>query len=218
MSVIDFSPEDRRRWKLFNGKQPDPTTAFKTAGVPYFRRGKNRVLGPDDFMPVGPHAGKQLRAVPVDYLHWVNSQPWASTWAPWAAVSDYLSRHVVDASDAMPSFSDMPPLIWIQCMTLTTPDPRYIDHLHTFASAVLNFHPIQDYARPSKHAPAGYYPLTPKGIDHAARNGALILVVTADPSGPQPYPDARAHRSDPADAIRAVQTEHVAGEESAHRR
>jgi hypothetical protein len=170
MSVIDFSLEDRRRWKLFNGKQRDPTHAFKSAGVPYFRRGKDRVLGPDDFMPVGPHAGKQLRAVPVDYLHWVDAQPWASHWIPWAAVRDFMSRYILDSSESQPT--SMPDHVIFVSGNALTADARHLDELHTFAAAVLHFKPSHDYARPTKNHPAGYYPLTPRGIAHSLRNGA----------------------------------------------
>lgn len=83
---------DHAKWQRFNGRQIDPTRRNRGRGT-YFRPGHDRILvGPDSFMPCGEHMGKHLRAVPVDYLAWVDAQPWSQTWDGWQPVQDYLSR------------------------------------------------------------------------------------------------------------------------------
>lgn len=103
MSVWTETPEERRRWHLFNGRQIDPTRAPKRHGRAYFRRGAMGVLMPDDFMPVGEHASKHLRAVPVDYLLWVNAQPWARDWPQWQPVADYIARFITEGAETPPT-------------------------------------------------------------------------------------------------------------------
>lgn len=101
-SSISFSDDDRRRWRLFNGKQHDPTKRPGAAGVPYFaRRNRERILRPDDFMPVGEYAGsrsrpgKHMRAVPLDYLLWVDAQSWSQFWPGWGPVHDFIENYVL---------------------------------------------------------------------------------------------------------------------------
>lgn len=125
---------------------PDPTQLPAAAEVPYFRPGHQRVLMPDDFMPVGEHARKHLRAVPPAYLHWVNAQPWAQDWYLWQPVADYLTR--------FPLPSDLPPtptIIFVSPLDPCTPTqawpwpsiatlhtlPGYEDRLHAFALGAL---------------------------------------------------------------------------------
>ncbi len=98
MSAWSLSPEEHRRERFWRSKPQDPTRAHAKAGIPYYSRGRgrDRVLMPDDFMPVGEHTGKHLRSVPTDYLLWVNAQPWAAHWPAWAPVADYLSRFAAE--------------------------------------------------------------------------------------------------------------------------
>jgi len=103
MSSWSPTPEQRRKEAFWRTPPKDPTRAARRAGVPYHARRSiaadgTRILMPDDFMPVGEHAGKHLRAVPADYLLWVNSQPWAARWAHWQPVADYLSRFPLSGS------------------------------------------------------------------------------------------------------------------------
>ena len=94
MSAWTQSNDQLRREKFWRTPPPDPTKAFRKSGVPYYRPGKNRVLMPDDFMPLGPHAGKHLRAVPPDYLLWVHAQDWSKNWVQWRPVADFIDRFI----------------------------------------------------------------------------------------------------------------------------
>lgn len=105
MSTWSPSDEQRRKERFWRTPVPDPTRLAKRAGVPHYARRSvtragARVLMPDDFIPVGEHASKHLRAVPLDYLLWVNAQPWARHWPHWQPVADYISRFLLDASDS----------------------------------------------------------------------------------------------------------------------
>lgn len=130
---------DRRRFRTFNGPQRDPTRAGKKSDTPYFRPGKDRILGPDDFMPVGEHAGKQLRAVPPEFLLWVDQQPWSKHWAPWAAVHSYIERYILPDPETAAAI-DLPagPIIFITEGGLLHTLPGYEDMLHAFAVGALN--------------------------------------------------------------------------------
>ena len=120
--------------KFWRTAPVDPTRPFQKAGVPYFRRGHDRALMPDNFMPVGEHAGKHLRAVPVDYLIWVDSQPWSRHWAPWAAVHDFIERFITDPEAAAAHNVPTGPVIFVDVLRKhVTTNPLFIPgsaHLH----------------------------------------------------------------------------------------
>ena len=147
MSAWTPSNEQRDKERFWRTKPKDPTAAFRKSGVPYYRPGKQRVLMPDDFMPLGPHAGKHMRAVPTDYLLWVNAQPWAANWPHWQPIADYISRCII-------IFYDPPATTaiffvdrlrqWptpIKCFRAGSSHlhtlPGWEDHLHTFALGAL---------------------------------------------------------------------------------
>lgn len=137
MSIWSRSAAEENREQFWRTPPKDPTKAHRKSGTPYFRRGQGRILMPDDFMPAGEHAGKHLRAVPVDYLVWVDAQPWSRHWAPWIPVSDYISRFVT--SDAETSGAiETPPASSILFMDELRKHPTRIKcfeagsaHLHT---------------------------------------------------------------------------------------
>ncbi len=93
MSTWSRSPAEKRRERFWRTAPPDPARVAKRSGRSYFRAGHGRVLTPHDMMPCGEHQGKHMRAVPADYLLWVNAQPWAPRWLPWQPVADYLTRY-----------------------------------------------------------------------------------------------------------------------------
>lgn len=153
MSTWSQSTAERRKEAFWRSKPKDPTRAFAKAGVPYYRQGKGRVLMPDDFMPLGPHAGKHLRAVPPDYLLCVNAQPWSRNWVQWQPVADFIDRFLLDASDAdlhVPQSPSLPLIfadrlrVWptaIKCFKEGSSHlhclPGWEDYLHTFAIGAL---------------------------------------------------------------------------------
>jgi hypothetical protein len=161
MSVI-FNADDQRRHRLFNGRQIDPTRRAAQAGIPHYgTRNRSRVLMPDDFIPVGPHAGKHLRAIPPDYLLWVNAQPWSKCWVQWQPVADYISRFLLEGSDSDPSssysssYSYSNPVIFVDRLQIWPTErkcfrdgsshlhclPGWEDYLHTFALGALALDP-----------------------------------------------------------------------------
>lgn len=151
MSVWSVTPEERRRWKLFNGKQHDPATRGRKSGVPYFRKNSARVLGPDDYFPLGPHMGKTLRQVPPDYLAWVDAQPWAREWHLWEPVRSYIERYILPSPEDYPDFQEphSSPVLFVSAFGPAPADaghcfeqgmsklhtlPGWEDALHTFAN------------------------------------------------------------------------------------
>jgi len=130
MSAWTQSNEQRDRERFWRTPPPDPTRAFKKSGTPYYRPGKNRVLMPNDFMPIGPHAGKHMRAVPTDYLHWVNTQPWSKDWPHWQPIADYLDRFPSEETSNSLQVIFITPLrgLFAELHTL----PGHDDKLHTF--------------------------------------------------------------------------------------
>ena len=179
MSTLNFSPEDRRKFRLFNGPQHDPTRLAASAGVPYYRPGKGRVLMPDDFMPVGPHAGKHLRAVPPDYILWVNAQPWAATWAHWQPVADYLSRFLTTDPDAQDGLHPAAgPKIYLTALRGITAElhclPGDNDYLHTFAEGALHLDRSHFWNNP-QYAEYPHYRLAAKKHDTALGHGAELI-------------------------------------------
>jgi hypothetical protein len=151
-----FDAADYRRHRLYNGPQIDPTRRAAKAGIPHYgTRNRSRVLMPDDFIPIGPHAGKHLRAIDPAYLLWVNAQAWSQCWVQWQPVADYISRFLIEASDSdlsrvpmtSPIFTDRLQ-IWpterkcfkngsshLHCL------PGWEDYLHTFALGALALDP-----------------------------------------------------------------------------
>lgn len=139
--MTNWSPsaEQDRKWKLFNGKQIDPTRHAKNLGseAPYFKRGQDRVLMPDSFMPVGVHRGKHMRAVPHDYLLWVDAQPWVKRWAGWEAVHSYIERFIAADPETSPTHTLPDVHFWVSSHRLYTL-PGHEDYLHAYVVAALN--------------------------------------------------------------------------------
>jgi len=161
MSSWSLSPEQRRKEKFWRTPVPDPTRRPAQAGVPYHARRSitrdgTRVLMPDDFMPIGPHAGKHLRAVPPDYLLWVNQQPWSRDWHHWQPVAHFIENYITcdpDTSESIhvptgPLIFVDPVQVWptqIACFKNGTSHlhtlPGYLDYLQTFALGALRLRP-----------------------------------------------------------------------------
>lgn len=158
----------RRRWRTFNSKQIDPTRQGKATDTPYFRRGQNRILGPDDFMPTGEHAGKHLRAVPPEFLLWVDQQPWSKQWAPWAAVHSYIERYILPDPETADAINlPVGPIIFLTESWLLHTLPGYEDMLHAFAVGALNM-------KTASYRPGvlPHYCLEEKQYSRALRQGA----------------------------------------------
>lgn len=183
MSTI-FDHNDYKRHRLFNGPQIDPTRRAKKRGHDHYAsRNRSRILMPDDFLPLGPHAGKHLRAVPVDYLLWVNQQPWAAQWSRWQPVADYISRFLVSDPETPPT-ADIPvgPVIFVDeiqqypgptarcfrdgsCHLHTL--PGFLDLLQTFAIGALDLDP--DWLQ---HKTMPHFDLTKGKRELALQHGA----------------------------------------------
>lgn len=180
MSVWSTSNEQLGSERFWRTPPPDPTQLPAAAEVPYFRPGHQRVLMPDDFMPVGEHARKHLRAVPPAYLHWVNSQPWAQHWHPWQPVADYLTRFPLPADlPATPAVIFVSPLDpctptrlwpWPSISSLHTL-PGYEDLLHAFALGALG---LQRRWFHRHHGALPHYELHEVGQDRALGHGAEL--------------------------------------------
>lgn len=220
-----FDHDDLRRHRLFNGPQIDPTRRAKKLGLPHYARRTqvSRALMPDDFMPIGPHAGKHLRAVPTDYLLWVNAQPWSKTWSQWQPIADYISRHPLSQSPSLPvSQSPDLPIIFVDPLqqwphatkifragsshlhTL----PGYLDHLHTFAMAALSLRPEW-----MQHEECPHYDLTVAKHQFALEAGATLIdrrsmaahiILWRDfrNAKPKPLPDPSTHTRIANDTLR----------------
>jgi hypothetical protein len=167
-----FNHNDDRRHRLFNGRQRDPTRQGKASDTPYFRKGHGRVLMPDSFMPVGEHAGKHLRAVPTEYLLWVNAQPWSKTWTPWQPVHDFIERFITsDPETANTAALPAGPVIFLTKGGLLHTLPGFEDLLHAFAVGALNLR-TNGYQRGTPP----YYPLLlVRAHDAALRHGATQI-------------------------------------------
>jgi hypothetical protein len=181
-----FDADDRRRQRFWNTAPPDPTRLAKKSGTPYFRHGdRSRPLTPHSFMPVGPHASKQLHAVPPDYLLWVHQQPWSRTWAHWQPVTSYIERYLLtdpDTSDtiAVPTgqliFVD-PIQQWptpLKCFAAGSSHlhtlPGHLDLLETFAIGALGLE-----ARWLQHKECPHFDLTIRKHDQAIHAGAVEI-------------------------------------------
>ena len=170
MSAWTPSNEQRDKERFWRTKPKDPTAAFRKSGVPYYRPGKQRVLMPDDFMPLGPHAGKHMRAVPTDYLLWVNTQPWSKTWPHWQPVADYLERFPIEGATAR---VEADPLFYVTINPRLYTLPGHEDLLQTFAEAVLNQQPSHYEIGAPPH-----YQLTTRQALIALQHYPLVRTVT----------------------------------------
>lgn len=190
MSVWSSTCRERRRERFWRTAPPDPTAQAKKRGTPYHARRSvtaagGRVLMPDDFMPLGPHAGKQLRAVPPDYLLWVNQQPWSKAWHHWQPLADYIERFILsdpDTSEAIhiptgPLMYVDPVQVWptqIRCFKNGSSHlhtlPGYLDYLQTFALGALWLQPEWCQNKETPH-----YDLTIAKHQQAIRLGAVEI-------------------------------------------
>lgn len=147
------SKEERRKFRFWNTAPPDARRDARKHGGAHFDRVMHAVLMPDSPMPVGPHAEKTMRQVPVDYLAWVQAQPWAAAWVPWRPVADYLDRHPVGPDPDCP-----PHVVYVSQMQACTPTSEWTwpehalltchpdidlhgDKFHTFAQGALGLRP-----------------------------------------------------------------------------
>lgn len=139
MSPWSASNAQLRKEKFWRTKPPDPTQPFRKAGVPYYAKrahGSRSNLTPSDFMPIGPHAGKHLHAVPPDYLLWVNAQPWSRNWVQWHPIADFISRFLIDASDSdLSSGPPFSPLSPVQTQLI------YVDPIQQWPTKIKCFQP-----------------------------------------------------------------------------
>lgn len=179
-----FDHNDRRRHRFWNTKPTDPTALSRRGGA-YFRPGTNRVLGPDSFMPIGEHASKHMRAVPLEYLLWVHAQPWAKHWDSWQPVTTYLENYVLPDHETSDTLPDMPtPTFYldrvrrwptkIKCFKDGNSHlhclPGHEDFLHAFAVGGLNL--SRDWYQPGS---LPHYDLTTSRHEHALRLGAVLI-------------------------------------------
>jgi len=185
-----FSHEDRQKFRFWNTAPPDPVAALKKRGQAYHPRnslGKDQILMPQSPMPIGEHTGKLMSAVPLDYLRWVNDQPWAAQWQHWAPVADYLTRYPLPP---WPQGREPGPMIFVtplepctytkafpfqRCGYLSSlPESETI--LHAFAIGALDLR--RDWFQPYNNVhPAGTscYPLNPTRHATAIQAGAQVL-------------------------------------------
>jgi hypothetical protein len=172
MSQWSISNAARRREQFWRTKPPDPTQQHAKAGVPYYRPGQSRVLMPDDFMPLGPHAGKHLRAVPAAYLAWVNAQPWSAAWPHWQPVADFLTRFPLPPHDPVHAEMYVTALrhdhAELYCL------PGHNDYLHTFAEGALRLDRRHFWNNP-RQVEWPHYRLTARLHDAALGHGAVLV-------------------------------------------
>jgi hypothetical protein len=186
-----FNADDRRRHRLFNGPQFDPTQAAAKAGMPYHARRSvktdgGRVLMPDDFMPIGDHSGKHLRAVPTDYLRWIDAQPWAATWREWQPVRDYLSRFPLPPAplpeitltvDAVRIHPGSKGIFREGASRLYVTQDDHLPYLHAFAHGALDL--WRQWFRPADATAPPHYLLTPAAQKIALDLGASLVSTRA---------------------------------------
>lgn len=178
-----FSAEERRRHRFWNRAPADPTKAARQGKGSYFRPGHGRVLMPDSFMPCGDHAGKVMRAVPLDYLLWANAQPWAKHWDSWQPVADYIDRFIIDGPDTQDALPDLPtPTFYLGSPLPVSPSqslkvssvlhclPGHEDLLHAFAVGGLGL--SRDWYQPGA---LPHYDLSRSRHEHALSLGAVLI-------------------------------------------
>ena len=138
--------------------------------MPYFRRGHDRVLMPDDFMPLGTHAGKHLRAVPVDYLLWVDDQPWSRQWTPWQPVHDFIERFIRSDADTLEAIDFPDPRFYLTELAPPKPsDPQ----IPAFRAGIARLYTDPGHAN--------------EDLLHAYAIGCLNLRTTSYQRGAPPY-------------------------------
>ena len=191
MSAL-WNTDDQRRHDLFNGPQRDPTAAAARHGYAYAPRratAAGRALMPDDFMPIGPHAGKHLRAVPQVYFAWVQAQAWSRQWKDWQPVADFLDRHPAFQSEindrtVLPRVDIYVDALRPCCSTQSWPwkskarlyvSPGNLDWLHTFATGALGLRRAWFVAGTAEH-PLPHYPLSPTKHPQALEHHLVQLV------------------------------------------
>lgn len=201
-----FSADDQRKWDLFNGPQRDPTAAAKKHGFAY--QGKRQRGGaplmPDDFMPIGPHAGKHLRAIPAWYFAWVQAQPWAASWPDWLPIADFLDRFPQFTGEEGSAGTPPPiphPTFYVDALRPRTPTSRAarpgwkwerearlycspgnsdtLDLFHTFAAGALRLRLSWFITSPLDLREKGHfiphYPLSPSKQEDALHHRCVTL-------------------------------------------
>ena len=171
-SIWSRSAAEQARERFWRTAPPDPTRHHKESGTPYFRPGHDRVLMPDDFMPVGEHARKHLRAVPPEYLLWVDRQLWSRHWLAWKPVSDYISRHLIQQDHIAIPPND---ILYVDALRKQSHAhlhtlPGFEDLLHAFVVGALSL--SRDWYQPGK---LPHYDLTVNKHAQALRNGARLI-------------------------------------------
>lgn len=190
MSVWSQTTAERRRARFWRTAPPDPTQQAKQRGTPYHARRSitqdgDRVLMPSDMMPLGPHAGKHLHAVPPDYLLWVDQQPWSKAWHHWKPIASYIERFITcDAETSQAIHIPTGPLIYVEpiqrhptsiaCFQAGSSHlhtlPDYLDYLQTFALGALWLQPQW-----FQHKECPHYDLTIAKHQQAIRLGAVEI-------------------------------------------
>ena len=190
--MSQFSPTNRQLWKEQWERSPekDPTAHAKRHGYAYkARRNKTGTLMPDDFMPIGDHAGKHLRAVPIDYLLWVDAQPWAEHWDGWLPVRDYISRFLTPDPETPPTEDVLStPVIFVDHLRQHPPTtircfqagsshlhtlPGHEDRLHAFAIGALRLR--QAWFQRGSGRTLPHYDLTVGKHALALKQGAQLI-------------------------------------------
>lgn len=187
-----FDHDDRKRHRFWNTAPVDGRERARKAGVGYFPRG--RTLMPDSPMPVGEHAGKVMRQVPLAYLAWVNAQRWAVRWEDWAPVADYLSRFPLPAEvvgsvteDRLVFVEPVRPAVrcavWkFDRMSRLLGEPGAEACLHAFAVGALGL-ARGWYVERGRGQACGLYQLSPAAFALAVDCGAVVLSTTAEREG-----------------------------------
>jgi hypothetical protein len=180
-----FSADDHRRHRFWNRAPADPTKAARQGKGSYFRPGHGRVLTPDSFMPCGEHAGKHMRAVPLDYMLWVNAQPWAKHWDSWQTVTTHLENYILPDRETHNTLPDLPtPTFYVDRLRVwptklrTFKDgsshlhclPGHEDLLHAFAVGGLGL--SRDWYQPGA---LPHYDLSRFRHEHALSLGAVLI-------------------------------------------
>jgi len=184
MSVWSQTTAEQRREAFWRTAPKNPGREAAKRGHAYFRRGI-RTLDPHATMPCGEHQGKLMRAVPLDYLLWVDAEPWSHQWDPWSAVHSYLDRYVRSDPDTQDALPDIPtgPLFYLaeadpprstsaHCHLIATLSclPGHEDLLHAFAVGGLNL--SRDWYQPGR---LPHYTLTAARHRQARTLGAIEI-------------------------------------------
>lgn len=111
-----------------------------------------------------------MRAVPTDYLHWVNTQPWSKHWPHWQPIADYLDRHP-ERSESSEALAKDGPLFYLSLTRQLYTLPGHEDLLQTFAEAVLNQRPCHYQTGAPPH-----YQITSNQAKRALKNAPIQQV------------------------------------------